>query len=48
MISNGDEKRLKGKDRRKKSDRRNGSDRRLNGNGHSAELEDANGQDEEK
>ena len=46
MISNGDEKRRSIKDRRKKSDRRNGSDRRLNGNGHSAELEDANGQDD--
>ena len=46
MTSNGDEKRRKDKDRRKKFDRRNGSDRRLNGNGHSAELEDANGQDD--
>ena len=46
MTGNGDEKRRRGNDRRKKSDRRNGSDRRLNGNGHSAELEDANGQDD--
>ena len=46
MTSNGDEKRRRGKDRRKKSDRRNISDRRLNGNGHSAEMEDANGQDD--
>ncbi|MFC1578679.1 excisionase family DNA-binding protein [Thermodesulfobacteriota bacterium] len=46
MTSNGDETRRRGKDRRKKSDRRDGSDRRLNGNGYSAELEDANGQDD--
>ena len=46
MTSNGDEKRRRGKDRRKKFDRRNGSDRRLNGNGHPAEMEDDNGQDD--
>ena len=48
MTSNGDEKRRSSKDRRKKFDRRNGSDRRLNGNGngHPAELEDSNGQDD--
>jgi len=46
MISNGDEKGRKGKDRRNKSDRRHGSDRRLDGNGHSAEMEDANGLDD--
>ena len=40
MTSNGAKKRRRGKDRRKKSDRR------LNGNGHSAEMEDANGQDD--
>ena len=46
MISNGDLERRSSEDRRKKFDRRNGSDRRLNCNGHSAELEDANGQDD--
>ncbi len=46
MISNGDEKHRRGKNRRKKSDRRHGSDRRLNGNGHSAVMEDANGRDD--
>ena len=46
MTSNGDEKHRRGKDRRKKSDRRNGFERRLNGNGHSAVMEDANGQDD--
>jgi len=46
MTGNGDEKRRRGKDRRKKFDRRNGSDRRLNGNGHAAEMGDANGQDD--
>ena len=46
MISKGDLNRRSKKEKRKKPDRRNGFDRRLNGNGHSAELEDANGQDD--
>ena len=46
MTGNGDEKRRRSEDRRNKPDRRNGSDRRLNGNGHAAEMEDANGQDD--
>jgi len=46
MTGNSDEKRRSSKDRRKKFDRRSGSDRRLNGNGHSAVMEDANGQDD--
>ena len=40
MISKGDLNRRSKKEKRKKPDRR------LNGNGHSAELEDANGQDD--